>query len=109
MHLFEPFVERANAANPINFIDIPSRAIETSATFGVIDFANRIIEFLLSVAYPLAFAAIIYISYLLITSGGNPDAYGKVKKNITYLVTGLFLIVFAVIGIRFLAGFLVLT
>ena len=102
--LYDVLVTKALAANPINFLNLPERAVDTRAGFGLVDFVNRIIEILLSLAYPLAFASIVYSAYVLITSNGNPDAFTKLKKNLTYLITGLFLIVFSVFGIRFLAG-----
>jgi hypothetical protein len=104
--LYNLLVSTALAANPINFLNLPERQIDTQAGFGLVDFVNRIIEILLSLAYPLAFASIVYSAYVLISSNGNPDAFTKVKKNILYMVTGLFLIIFSVFGIRFLAGLL---
>jgi membrane glycosyltransferase len=102
--ILDAVVQRAYAANPINFLDLPQRQINNTPLVGLVDFINRIIEILLSLAYPLAFAAIVYSSFILITSNGNPDAFTKVKKNLTYLVTGLFLIVFSVVAIRFISS-----
>ncbi|MBU6388972.1 hypothetical protein KGQ71_00475 [Patescibacteria group bacterium] len=62
----------------------------------IADIANRILNVLLVFAYPLAFLALLYSAYLLITSAGKSDAYTKVKKNILYLSIGIFVIAMAV-------------
>ena len=95
------FIQTVHAAN---FVNVPDEKIDPSAGTGVIQFVNRIIDIMLSIAYPLAFFSVLYSAYLLITSAGNPDAYAKTKKNVTYLITGVFLIVFAVVGVRFITG-----
>ena len=94
-------VEKAYASD---LITLPSGSLSTNPGEGVIAIVNRIIDLLLAVAYPLAFAAIIYSAYLLITSAGNPEAYVKTKKNVMYLITGMFLIVFAIIGVKFITS-----
>lgn len=58
------------------------------------NFAERIYHILTQLAYPLAFAAIIYTAYILLTSLGKPEGYERAKKNLIYLVTGIGLIVF---------------
>ena len=64
--------------------------------------ANRIVDILLAIAFPLAFAAIVYSSYLLITSAGKPEAVQAARKNLTYLVTGIVVIVFGLFVVRFI-------
>ena len=40
----------------------------------------------------------------LVKAFGGPDAYAKAKKNITYLVIGIFLIVSALVLVRVVSG-----
>ncbi len=69
---------------------------------------ENILNLLLFVAWPIGFAAILYSAYLLINSGGSPDAYAKAKKNITYLLIGFTLISLAAVLVyaykKFLGG-----
>lgn len=55
--------------------------------------ANRIANILTALAYPLAFAGIIYSVYMLIANSGNPDALKTTKKNIGYIMGGIFILV----------------
>ena len=99
-------IDQVFAASNAALVELPSQKINTAAGGGIIDLVNRIIDLMISLAYPLAFFAILFIAYTLITSAGNPDAYVKSKKYIGYLVVGIFLIVFAVLGVRFVVGLL---
>lgn len=90
-------VERAEAG----LINFPTGNLRQGAGVGVTDLFNRILDLLLAFAYPLAFISLAYCAYMLITSMGNPEAYAKTKKNVTYLVIGLFLVIFAAIIVRF--------
>ena len=85
----------ARAADP-NLPNIPQSAINDTAGSGVTILLNRIVEALTFLAYPLALAGLLYSAYLLITSFGSPDAYNKAKKNVIFILTGIFLIVGAV-------------
>ena len=85
----------AHAADP-TLPNIPQSAIDETAGTGVTILLNRIVDTLTFFAYPLALAGLLYSAYLLITSFGNPDAYAKAKKNVIFLLTGIFLIVGAV-------------
>jgi hypothetical protein len=74
----------------------------TAANTGIAALANRVVDTLSSLAYPLAFAAIVYTAYVLITAGSSPDGWTKAKKNISYIVIGFFLIFGAVLFVRLL-------
>ena len=67
--------------------------------------ANHVANLLTALVIPIAVAGIIYSAYILITSQGNPDAYKKVKQNITYLLTGIAVILFASYLFNFVASF----
>jgi hypothetical protein len=66
---------------------------------GVIDslpkLANHLLNIMLFFAYPLAFIAVVYTAYMLVNSGNKPEGYATAKKNIMYLATGIFLIIFS--------------
>lgn len=76
-------------------------SLNTDAGTGIQALANRILQIIIVFAYPLAFIAIVYSAYQLITSMGKPDAYASAKKNITYVFIGIFLVIFAGIIVRF--------
>lgn len=75
-------------------VDFQTGALNGNASIAG-QLANRIVQTLEAVAYPLAIAGIVYSAYVLITSVGNPDALKTAKKNIMYILTGVFLVVFA--------------
>jgi hypothetical protein len=68
-------------------------------------FINRIINILLASAYPIAFAGILYSAWILVRDSSDPAAYGKVKKNISYLAGGFLIILVGLYGIRFVVTF----
>ncbi len=84
-------------AHAADIVAIPA----TGRPADVPDLFNKLLDILVRLAYPLAFIALLYTAYILITSAGKPEAYVTAKKNITYLVIGIFLILFAVIFVRF--------
>ena len=88
------------------FPRLPTGSVNDSASTGVTSLFNRLLDLLTFLAYPLALAAIIYTAYLLITSYGSPDGYTKAKKNLVYGVTGIGLIMGAVILVNILIGFI---
>lgn len=94
------FTEKAYAANEL--LNLPTGRLTEGAGTGAAAVANRIVDVLTFLIYPLAFASLVYSAYLLLSSAGNPDAWGKAKKNVTYIVTGVFLAVFAAIFVSFL-------
>jgi len=80
------------------FLDFRFGHVDTGSVNALpTNLANHILDFLTRVAYPLAFLGILYCAYLLLTSMGSADAWTKAKKNITYIMTGILLILFAVI------------
>lgn len=72
------------------------------ATGDVPGLFNGILDIFIALAYPFAFVAILYTSYILISSSGKPEAYNTAKKNLLMVFTGIFLIVFAVVFVRFI-------
>lgn len=97
------FIEKALAAAKV--IEVPSGIFTGGAeavTPGSI--ANGILGLMTSFAYPLAFLAVMYSAFLLISSAGKPEAMVTAKKNISYVVIGIFLIVFAVVFVKFITG-----
>jgi len=74
-----------------------NNTISTSQIASASDLANRVLSILTFLAFPLTLAGIIYTAYLLLTSQGNPDAWTKAKKNISYILIGFVLIYGAVI------------
>jgi len=76
-------------------------AINDGPGVGIQSLAERILHILLAVAYPLAFIAILYSSYQLITSAGKPEPYAKAKANLINLFIGIFLIIIAGSIVRF--------
>ena len=91
----------AYAANP-SLTGLPQGPLDNSAGTGLTALANRIVDTLSFLAYPLAFAAIVYTAYVLITAGNSPDGWTKAKKNISYIVIGFFLVFGAVLFIKLL-------
>jgi hypothetical protein len=77
--------------NPFNLTDLPK--LETGPGF-LPSIGERIVALLLFFAYPLAFIGLLYSAYLLIVSAGKPEGYNNAKKNITFIITGIFIIVF---------------
>lgn len=92
-HLATP----VQAAAPVPIL--PNLHLQSDTTFA--DVANHILNLMLAIALPLAFVAILYSAFILLTSGGKPEAYAQVKKNVIYLLTGFFLIIFSTIILRF--------
>lgn len=80
--------------------------LDTKAGTGIVALAERIYQLFIAVAYPLAFIALLYVSYTLITSAGNPEGYAKAKKQMIYVITGIFLIVFSTVLINLVIGLL---
>jgi len=83
------------AFNPFSDTGSILGTLNADPNSGISQLANRLLNFLLFLVYPVAFAGLVYTAYLLITSAGNPDAWAKAKKNIAYMVIGIFIIVFA--------------
>ncbi len=50
---------------------------------------NRIIDFLLVIAGPLAVAAIVWAGIVFMTAGDNKDRLGSAKKILTWAVVGI--------------------
>jgi hypothetical protein len=71
----------------------------------VASLAARSLEYLTIVAAPLAIGGIFFMAYKLVTSAGNPEAFNSAKKNILSIITGIFLVVFAVIIVKLVASF----
>ncbi len=71
---------------------------DASAAAG--EFLNHIVEILLVLAIPLAILSVVYAAFSLIRSQGKPEGYANAKKYITYVVIGIFFIVFAGILVR---------
>ncbi len=67
--------------------------------------ANHIANILTALVIPIAVVGIIYSAYILISSQGNPDAYKVVKKNMSYLIGGIAIILFATYIFNFVVGF----
>lgn len=76
-----------------------------SANDGVAALANRIVDILLVVTIPLLIVGVIWSAFTLFKVTGKPDDITQVKKNVWYIVMGLFFIVFAVPLIRMFYGF----
>lgn len=87
------------------FFNLPTGTFDNSKPNGILpEIANRVATFLQIMAWPLAFVGLIYSAYILISSAGNPDAWTKAKKNVGYIATGIFLLVFTVIIFNFFSG-----
>jgi len=95
MNFFSLLISKAYAANPLLDLSGLSGHISTQSDVGITAIFQRIYDFLVAIAFPIGFAAIIYISYTLITAQGNPDGYAKSKKYLFYMITGFALIIFA--------------
>lgn len=54
---------------------------------------NRIVDFLLIVAAPLAIIMTIYAGYLYMTAAGSEEKVKKAHKTITYVVIGVALLI----------------
>ncbi len=67
--------------------------IDTSL-YGVINFVYKIV---LTLAFMLAFAVIIFAGYLIMVSGGDPEKLGRGKSLMTKSIIGLLVIIFAFI------------
>lgn len=98
------FVPVAHAAAS-DLFQIPAPGGQKLAPNDVLPYVlNLVLSQLVSFAYPLGFICLLYCAYILITSAGKPEAYTKAKQNVTYLAIGIFLIVFAVVFLRFVTG-----
>lgn len=83
----------------------PDLTRPTDANSAASALANRVIDILLVVTVPLLIVAVVWSAFNLFKVTGKPDDIAQVKKNLWYLVIGLFLIIFAVPLIRSFYGF----
>ena len=65
-------------------------------------FVSWVLENVMKVAGALAFLLMLLGTVKIITSGGNPEAIGEGKEIITSAVTGLLLVIFAAVILRFI-------
>lgn len=65
-----------------------------TSLYGVINFVYKIV---LTLAFMLAFAVIIFAGYLIMVSGGDPEKLGRGKSLMTKAIIGLLVIIFAFI------------
>lgn len=86
---------------------INSGAINTDTAGGIIEFAgtpegfaSRIIIFAIGISGGLAFLLIVFGSFKLIFSAGNPDAVIAGRQSITAAIVGLIVIIFSVFLLR---------
>lgn len=54
----------------------------------LVDIANRIIDFLFTIAIPLTAILVLVGGFQMITAGGNPENFSKGKKTILYAAIG---------------------
>lgn len=97
-------IETVHAAS--NVVDITGGVLQKGKD-GLVSpglIVNGVLGLITSLAYPLAFLAILYSAYILISSVGKPEAFTTAKKNISFLLIGIFLIVFAAAFVRFITG-----
>ena len=109
MSLRDILIQKVSAATPtptgqLN-LQFPTGKLSTAPGAGVQALGDRILQILVDLAYPLAIICIIYTAYILISSSNSPDGYTKAKKNITYLIIGVFLIIFASVFVNIAIGF----
>jgi len=81
-------------------------SIQTGTVTSAADLANRLQSVLTLLAWPLAFAAVLYTAYILLTAGGTPDGWTKAKKNLVNVLIGFFLIFAANIFVSLLHSLL---
>jgi hypothetical protein len=93
------FIQIAHADNDLNLPAAPDLS-GSNVNQNVALFLNRVAEILLVLAIPLAIMGIIFTASTLIQAAGKPDGYVKAKKMLLYIVTGIFIIVFAAVFIR---------
>ena len=65
-----------------------------TSLYGVINFVYKLV---LTLAFMLAFAVIIFAGYLIMVSGGDPEKLGRGKSLMTKAIIGLLVIIFAFI------------
>ena len=73
---------------------------DDDAGFEIVDFAARIINFLVALAGIIAFIYLIYIGILYITSGSNPDQAKKAQGALINVIIGIIVIVLSFIIVR---------
>ena len=66
------------------------------------EFVAWLLENSIKIVGALAFLLMLLGTTKIITSGGNPEAIGEGKEIITSAVTGLLLIIFAAVILRFI-------
>jgi hypothetical protein len=76
------------------------------ASTAVGGFFNRIAELMLIVAVPLAFIAILWAGYSLITGKGKPEAYKLTQSIIIQLATGFILLLGATLIVQWVYSFI---
>ena len=103
MSIISWFVSTAHAQGlPALNLQVPSASPDNSAATGIPVLLNRILNLLIAIAWPLAFAGLVYSAYTLLTSAGQVEAYSTVKKNIGFIVTGIVVIISGLYVIRFI-------
>jgi len=64
-------------------------------TESFIDLINRVIDFLLKVAVPLAALVILYAGFLFLTAGGNEERVKSAKRAFLWAVVGIIILMIA--------------
>lgn len=82
--------------NIIGTLEFPTSRFES-----LTDFGNNVIDQILIVAGGLVIISIVYSGILFITAGGDTAKAEKAKKGLIWSITGLALILAALIIIRF--------
>lgn len=67
---------------------------------------NRVIDFLLLVAGPIAVVMTIYSAYLFITAGDNQEKVKKARKTLMYVIIGVAILILSKGIVNFTKSFL---
>jgi len=94
-------IQIIKAADDVSIGNAPTLSgTGVTANNAIAAFLNRIASLLLAVAIPLAIVGVVYAAIALIQASGKPDGYTKARKNLMYVVTGIFLLVFSALIVR---------
>ena len=105
--LTAPVLVWADVNVPSNTVPLPNPTISDPINAGSIqEIANRIINFLLLLAAPIAVVMTIYAGYLFMTARDNQDQVKKARTTLLYVIIGVIILVLSKAVVSFAVSFL---
>ena len=90
----------SNCGYDIKTLSNPDGTGRACGLSDLITLIQRLIEYIFMLILPIAAIVFVYVGYLFLTSGGNPDKRKTAKKAMVSLVTGIVIIMAAWLIVR---------